>query len=69
MNGKIVSTNSRLMIKNLYSSELAIQSIELSDEGQYECQTGQTINYMIHLIVINCKSIFFFSKIFYFSYY
>ncbi len=55
MNGKLVSSNPRLMIKNHHSSELVIKSIELSDEGQYECRTDQNINYIVHLIVINCK--------------
>jgi hypothetical protein len=55
MNGKLVSSNPRLMIKNHHSSELVIKSIELTDEGQYECRTDQNINYIVHLIVINCK--------------
>ena len=54
MNGKLISNNPRLMIKNPHSSELVIKSIDLLDEGQYECRTDQTINYMAHLIVINC---------------
>jgi len=72
MNGILVSNNPRLMIKNHHSSELVIKSIELSDEGQYECRTDETINYMVHLIVINCNfssySILFFLKILFFSY-
>lgn len=60
MNGKIVSTNPRLIIKNSHSSELTIKAIELSDEGQYECRTDRIVNYMIHLTVVNCKSIFLF---------
>jgi hypothetical protein len=55
MDGKLVSNNPRLMIKNNDSSELVIKSIQLSDEGQYECQTDQTVNYIVHLIVFNCK--------------
>ena len=55
MNGKLISKNPRFMIKNRHSSEFIIKSIELLDEGQYECRTGQTINYVVHLIVINCK--------------
>jgi len=55
MNGTLVSSNPRLMIKNNYSSELVIKSIELSDEGQYECQTDQIVNYIVHLVVFNCK--------------
>jgi len=69
MNGTLVSSNPRLMIKNNYSSELVIKSIELSDEGQYECQTDQIVNYIVHLVVFNCKLynvILFFFKGFYF---
>jgi hypothetical protein len=43
------------MIKNPHSSELVIKSVDLLDEGQYECRTDQTINYIAHLIVINCR--------------
>jgi hypothetical protein len=60
MNGKLVSSNPRLMIKSNYSSQLVIKSIELSDEGQYECRTDQTINYIVHLTVINCRFYYYF---------
>jgi hypothetical protein len=60
MNGKLVSNNPRLMIRNQHSSELIIKFIELSDEGQYECRTDQTINYIAHLIVVNCKFQYYF---------
>ncbi len=57
MNGKLISNNPRLMIKNPHSSELVIKSIDLLDEGQYECRTDQTINYIAHLIVFFIISI------------
>ncbi|CAF3904359.1 unnamed protein product [Rotaria sp. Silwood2] len=57
MNGILISNNPRLMIKNLHPFELTIESIELSDEGQYECRTDQIINYIVHLIVINSSTI------------
>jgi hypothetical protein len=59
MNGKLISSNPRLMIRNQHSSELVIKMVELADEGQYECQTDETINYIVHLIVVNSK--FFYS--------
>ncbi len=55
MNGILISNNPRLIIKNDHSTELLIKSIELSDEGQYECRTEQIINYIFHLVVMNCK--------------
>jgi hypothetical protein len=58
MNGKLILNNPRLAINNHHPSALVIESIELSDEGSYQCQTDQTINYIAHLIVINCKYYF-----------
>jgi len=55
MNGKLVSNNPRFDIQNSYSSNLMIQSVELSDEGQYECRTDETIQYIAQLTVINCN--------------
>lgn len=55
MNGMLISNNPRLTMKNAYSSELTINSIQFSDEGDYECRTNQIINYIVHLIVINCR--------------
>ncbi len=58
MNGKLISSNPRLMIRNQHSSELVIKMVELADEGQYECQTDETINYIVHLIVVNSKVLY-----------
>lgn len=69
MNGKLISTNPRFAMRNVHSSELMISSVEFSDEGQYECRTDEIINYILQLIVVNCKCHFLllFDRLIFFS--
>ena len=34
-----------------------IRTVEFSDQGEYECRTDGTVNYIVHLIVVNCMSL------------
>ncbi|UJR25016.1 hypothetical protein I4U23_006377 [Adineta vaga] len=57
LNGLLISDNPRLIINNQSSTEFVIQSLELSDQGEYECRTDEILIYILHLLVVNLSII------------
>ena len=55
MNGRLISENPRFFLKNNYSSELIIRSVQSLDQGQYECRTDQMINSIVYLNIVRSE--------------